>query len=462
MKHTTPTSCNVFQLGDERRSVWRFSTSGTRADPAGENIAALDKALPSSWVQKSWQHYLQPKLNIAWLPADQVFLRVLHLPKCDPAELPQMIEFQLEKISPLPLTHMEWSFERVPYHGSVPTDLQTVIVCIAARDAVGAFLGRLEGFGFRADRLEVPMLHQLLATEIEDDGAWIYPFTHGGRTGCLVAWWHDGALQNLGIVNLTLPENWPQELGAHLDATVWAGELEGWLTSPPHWHLVADKETASAWEHILFAHTEESIAVHEPLGDTRLAAESARRAASGESHANLLPADVAKRYASQLADRVWMRSLGALFLLYLLGVVAYLVALNLLQFQKTDLDSKVASMSGSYTNAVVLKQRIDVLKEQVSLKYAALEGLKAVSERLPEGLTLTDFAFTQGQRFTLRGTAPAADVSKITDFIVALGKAQVNGQPLFASVGTPSIGVAPGTAMNSWTTTLELRGVETK
>ena len=28
----------------------------------------------------------------------------------------------------------------------------------------------------------------------------------------------------------------------------WAGELEGWLTAQPKWHLVADPVTAAEWE----------------------------------------------------------------------------------------------------------------------------------------------------------------------------------------------------------------------
>jgi len=462
VKPTPPNSCNVLLLGADRRKLWRFSTSGGKASAAGEHHTAPDEPLPARWVNKGWQEFFNPRLNIAWLPQDQVFLRVVQLPKCEPAELPQMIEFQLEKLSPLPVTHIEWSFEPVPYHGKVPTEMQTVVVCIAARDAVQQFLGRLEGVGFRPDRLEAPMLHQVLATKPDADGAWVYPFTDGGRTGCLVAWWYGGALQNLSLANLTEADQWPRELSSHLEATVWAGELEGWLTSPPRWHLVGDKDSAPAWERILSDGGAATVTVQEPLADAALAAASARRAANAESLANLLPPDIASRYRSQWQDRVMARGLIAVFCLYVLGVVSYLVALNLLQFQKTELDTQVASLSQTYTNALVTKGRITVMKEQISLKYAALEGLKAAAARLPEGLTLTDFSFSQGSRFTLRGVAPAAEVTKITDFVVALRAVEVNGQPLFSSVNQGNIGSAPGAAMMSWNATCELRPAEIK
>ena len=204
------------------------------------------------------------------------------------------------------------------------------------------------------------------------------------------------------------------------------------------------------------------MTLHEPLADAALAATSARRAAHAESLANLLPLDVASRNRAQWQDRVMIRGLLGVFCLYVLGVVAYLVALNFLQFQKTEFDTQVADLSQTYTNALVTKGRITVMKEQISLKYAALEGLKAASARLPEGLTLTDFAFSQGSRFDLRGVAPVADVPKIATFVAALREVEVNGQPLFNAVTRGNIGPAPGVAMMSWTATCELRPVEIK
>ena len=48
--------------------------------------------------------------------------------------------------------------------GAAPqTNLQTVVVVIAARNVVEEFLGELEGQGYLADRLELPLLDQLQA-----------------------------------------------------------------------------------------------------------------------------------------------------------------------------------------------------------------------------------------------------------------------------------------------------------
>ena len=117
----------------------------------------------------------QPRLNVAWLPPENVFLRVIELPRSNFEETLAMVELQLEKLSPLPVAQIVWTIHVSAAATNRGGDLQTVIVVIAARNAVEEFLGKLEGQGYLADRLEAPMLDELEATPATEDGAWIYP-----------------------------------------------------------------------------------------------------------------------------------------------------------------------------------------------------------------------------------------------------------------------------------------------
>ena len=85
------------------------------------------------------------------------------------------------------------------------------------------------------------MLDQLAATPATDDGAWIYPALLNGQNAALVAWWFGGALRNLSYVVLPPDGDRAKSLQAQLAQLAWAGELEGWLTAQPQWHLVADR-----------------------------------------------------------------------------------------------------------------------------------------------------------------------------------------------------------------------------
>ncbi len=462
MKPSPPNVCNVLELSADRRRLWSFDIGGDGEAEFDCELPGLPgDPLPARLVGKNWRALFSPRLNIAWLPVGSVFLRAAQFPKCDRAELHAMVELALEKISPLPVAQIVWSLEPVPAHSTVPSEMQTVIVLIAARHEVEKFLGTLEGRGFLADRLEVPFLHQLLASKIDGDAAWIYA-GHGEQSNtCLLAWWYGGELRSLTMVKLSTPEHWRRELGEVLAQSAWAGEMDGWITGPPRYRLVAAPEDQEIWLPVLRDLADGIVDVAKPQETTVLATQAAQRAARGESQANLLPPEFTARYRQQFVDGVWMRGLGALVVLYLFGVALFFAALEYAQSEKRGLETQVQQISGSYTNALVTKERIKVLQEQIALKYAAIESLKAVSAKLPEGMTLSDFSFQRGRNVLLRGVAPAEQISKITDYNGALQKVELNGAPLFRSVSAPSIsGSGANPAQMGWSFSCELRSAE--
>jgi hypothetical protein len=464
VKPSPPNACNVLDLAADRRRLWHFDIGGDGAAELDEEFSGLPgDALPAQHVAKDWRALFSSRLNLAWLPAGSVFLRVAQFPKCDRAELLAMVELALEKLSPMPVAQIVWTVEPVPARTTVPSEMQTVIVLIAARNEVEKFLGTLEGRGFLADRLEVPLLHQVLTTKVEGDGTWVYPGSGPDANSCLVAWWYGGDLRSLTLPKLTAPEHWQRELGEVLMKSAWAGELEGWLTGPPRLRLVSAPEDQEVWLRVLRELSEGAVEVTKPCEPAALAKLSAQRAARGESLANLLPAEFTTRYRQQFVDSVWMRGLGALVAVYLLGVAVFLGLLWRAETQKHDLESRVTSLSGPYTNALVTGARIQVLQEQIALKYAAIESLKAVSAKLPEGMTLSDFAFQRGRSVFLRGVAPAEQISKITDYNGALQKVELDGKPLFNSVGAPNIsGSGANPQQMAWSFTCELRSIVTE
>src|SRR5437763_1614833 len=173
-------------------------------------------------------------------------------------------------------------------------EMQTAIVIIVARAYVEEFLGQLESQEYLADRLELPLLDQLRATSIKEDGAWIFPGAGGDQYSCLVAWWYGGTLRNLSLVHLPPGEKRAALLQEQLMQMTWAGELEGWMTFLPKFHLVADEPVASAWK-ALFK-PEQSVEVVAPLSPPELAALTCRRATNGELRTNLLPPEYTARY----------------------------------------------------------------------------------------------------------------------------------------------------------------------
>jgi len=460
-------SCNVLHVGADQRRVWQFESRNGQFTLGREQTTANGEALPFAQVTKTWRSLWQPKLNIAWLPPENVFLRVIQVPKSSLDETCAMVELQLEKLSPIPVTQVVWSLhvwpqaEGSPGQGEATTgELQTVIVMLAEREAVEQFLGQLEGQGYLADRLEIPVLDQLQASVVNDDGAWIYPAISGEKDSAVVAWWADGALRNLNLITVPETGDPAASLAAQLSQLTMAGELEGWLKGTPAWHLVAEAKVAIEWEAMLRPALEAPIEVIAPLSAAQLAGLTAKRAAGSAVKANLLPKEFSTRYTQQFHDRLWMRGLGAVLSVYVVIVVIYLLALGVFSWRTEAVVTKTKDLGPAYTNAMQLEARLEVLKDRQALKFAALDSWKAVAETLPGELQLEGFTFSDGRKLQLNGSAPAGSEKAVLDFSDELRKVRgADGQLLFGKTEIPNWATGPGGGL-SWRFIWELKRAE--
>jgi hypothetical protein len=452
--------CNVLDAGADARRVWQFDARNEAFNLNRELTARNGDPLPPNVVAKSWGTLFKSKLNVAWLPAENVFLRVAQFPISTPEETRAMVELQLEKLSPIPVTQALWTMHVIPPQATQTAEqekLQTIVVIIVARDVVEEFLGKLEGQGYLADRLELPMLDQLQVTRIAGDGAWIYPESGGAHPHALVAWWYGGVLQNLALLTLDSGPNRIASLKDQLVQMTWAGELEGWLTSAPSWHLVGN--ATDQWHPSLREALDQPVEVVPPISAQELAAMTAKRAAKSEVTNNLLPQEFAVRYQQQFVDRLWGRGLLAVLGVYVVALAIYFVALTVFSHMTSRVEVQAAAISETYTNSVKLKEMLGVLKEREALKFAALDCWQAVAENMPTGLTLESLNFNDGKTLSLRGTAPTEQVTAITDFFDSVRRWKKGGQPLFDPVASeaPRTSLNPGGNSVNWSFELELR-----
>lgn len=451
-------TCNVIKTAAGRQ-LWQFTPSDQEVKLARSQTWSADEPAPRRIYAKGWRHLFRRKLNVAWMPPGSVFLRVIHLPDvADPAELLSMVEFQLEKLSPLPVAQIVWTVEvlRPAVEGQV-----AVIVLIAARQQVEAFLGQVEADGFIADRLEVPLLDLLLLCEPSVNGVWIFPPQEGTHATWMAAWWYGGLLRHLGLMHLPDGEARQAVLQDELRQMAWAGELAGWLTEPPRWHLVADAVSASLWEPMVRAVAADDVKVVVSPPPAQVAALTAQRLlAPRPSSASLLPADIAEKYRARFFDQLWMSGLGAVMMVYLVGVMAYLGAVKFFEFRLDRAKARVAALTPAYNNAMQKRALLQIMEDQQKFKYAALDSWEATARNLPQELTLKSMTLTREKVLTLFGTAPADQSAKITEFNAALKQYELYGQPLFVKVAPPRIGGA-GNNLN-WDFSCELNRLETR
>ena len=460
-------SCNILHVAPDAKRVWQFDAKGVGFVLAGELRVAHTETLPAKGIAKSWASLWQPKLNVAWLPLENVFLRLVELPASNLEETRSMVELQLEKLSPLPVAQVVWTLHVLGTHfGEAKPDgsresLQTVVVVIAERSGVEEFLGKLEREGFLADRIEAPMIDQLAAVAAAEKGAtdeatvWLFPFSLGGQNAALVAWRSVGTWRNLSFVTLPAAGDRAGQLKEQLTQLAWAGELEGWFVAAPKWQLVADPVNATEWEGVLTAALGETIKIIPPPAPAELAARTANRVALAENP-DLLPPEFTAHYHQQFVDRLWLRGLAYAGLAYLFFLVVYAGGVAALNYRTTGLETQVAGLSGSYTNAMELKARLVVLQERQQLKYAALDCWQVVAEKIPTSVSLERMSFSDGQRLSLSGSAPQDQVNTLFDFNSTMQKVMVHNQPMFDRTKGQTVNPVMRGNREAWSFSLEL------
>ncbi len=417
-------SANLLDLRPTGRRLWHFGIEKHKPVLQDETAVAEEGFLSDRSVGKDWRAAIQQRLNVAWLPLGRVFLRLIHLPSPDPAELQAMIELQLEKLSPIPVSQAVWSFQILP--GSA-NNLTTVVVTIVPRSTVDEYLGQLEKRGYIADRIEVPLIDQLIGLEPREDSAWLIP---AENNTFLVAWWTGGVWQQLALLTSNSPADRAAQLTAQLGQVQWAGELEGWLTTELKWHLVGGPETIAEWEPVLQAVAGGPVDVRPPLAPAELARCNAERSLKAVSVEGLIPADKALAYRQQLTNRLWIGALGAAVGVYCVLAALYMGWLGVVKYQENRIEAAVAAVRPGFTNTMQLRERVRVKEDQSALKFAALDAWKTTAELLPPEMQIVQMTLSSGKKMSLFGNVPQSDVSKIADFNEALAKSVVGNKPV--------------------------------
>lgn len=448
--------CNILRYGKEKRQLWQFLAANRKFSLQKEESKLAAEPLTSKLYAKDWENLVQPRLNVAWLPAEHVFLRIVQLPRANESETRSMLDLQLEKLSPIPVGQVVWSYQSL---ATTTTDMQTVVVIIVARQVVEAHLKDLESLDFLADRLELPFLDQLSADYLHKDGVWVFAGWGTDPHACLVAWRQGGELRSLTLVHLPQETNRAEVFRSQLNQMTWTAELEGWMTESLPCFLVAEPEIAPAWQALFEDPHQVSLVPPIPTGD--LALLTARRVAADSLHTNLLPEGYAARYKQQFVDRLWIRGLGAVAAIYMIGVAIYFGWVEIAQWKLDRIRTQLGSISESYTNTMQLKEQVRVMNNQLALQFAALNCWKAAADYLPPELTLNQFNFERGRKVTYYGLVNTEHVQKVNDFYDRMREAKVNDQLLFTSVSLPNINPRPP-SQSAWSFSCELAQMETE
>ena len=456
----------MLEPATEGSRLFQFSVSSKKVKLSGDLRVAEGEDPPAKVVGKDWSDLLSRKLNIATLPPEKVFLRVVELPECEPDELLPMVEFQIEDLSPLPMAQAVWSAEAVP--GSTGTEgNQTVLVMIAERGVVGDRLDELEAVNYLADRVEVPLLRELVPGEPREDGAHIQLVQGADSVLALVSWWFAGRLRDVNSFNLPDTAASRDALVEKINSVALAGEVAGWMPDEPACHLAKRGDVAADWNTAL-AKCFGRIREVEPMSEVDLATAAveftARTTAPG-----LMLEDYSARNRQRFQDGLWVEGVKGAVALMLIGLCFFFAYGSWLQSDLDDLNQQVKVQGLQYTNALSLKAKMQTLKKQEALKTAALNAWSEVAIGLPGELKFTQLMFSSdrtlegntSRKLRIVGTADDGKETFIDDYNLVLARMEVKGregQKLFSSVSPGPSRKDPRKKLTTWSVECKFDG----
>ena len=442
-KKTNWSSCNLIEPAIEGSRLWQFSASSKKVRLSGDLRVPENEEPPAKVVSKTWTDIFSRKMNIATIPTEEVFLRVVNLPECEPEELLPMLEFQIEELSPLPLAQVVWSAEKVP-GATNENGNQTVIVMIASRDSVESRLTDLESLGFLADRVEVPKLREFFAIESRDDGSHIQLIQGADSVLAVISWWFEGQLRDVNSFNLPDQEASREALVEKINRVTWAGEVSGWMPAEATCHLAKCGDVSADWQEALTRCFGGRIREVKPMSEVDLATATVEYATKTAAPGFMLE-DYSKRYRQRFQDSLWMEGIKGAVAMLLLGLVAYFGYGNYLQSKLDDLVLQAKREGAQYTNALSLKARVETLEKRKALKFAALEAWYKVSVELPQELKFSELTFTSdrtlsgktSRQLRIRGSADTGTKNLIFNYQEALTRMEArDGNTLFSEVSS--------------------------
>jgi len=471
---------NILIPGAVTHQIRQYETSGATQKLLKCQSCDILQKPKENWTGKDFTQFVKPKTNISWLPISDTFLKVVKLPGETPEEMKMMVELQLEKLSPLPVQQLVWDIyvmpnpEILPSLGgsstsedegaisetenseSVPTmKLFTVVVAMANRETVTQHLELLEQSGFDADRLEIPILHQILFNKPQEQAVHIYPFHEESQPIVLTVWWFQNKLQNIDIIYLPDNENWKNTFATQTTQTVWGAQLAGWIPEEIHWTLYTQvdsvKTPVQEWFDLLTDLLGTGTATHQLTPDA-LADLNADLNNQKQDCINLLTEEKVALYRQHHINQLWFQGLVATLALYVAFCIVYFAGATIADFKRSSAESKRNMLDADYKMALKLKQQLDILQVQNSLKFAALDCYRLTAEKMPEELKLTRMNFNNGNELSFVGEAPVAQAALVTSFNEELSRAlsyNDDSQLFFSEVAAPTSNAKTGANANT-------------
>lgn len=335
-----------------------------------------------------------------------VFCQILRLPATDPAELKQMLDLQIDNITPLPLEEVVYSFEPLDI-----VDGQTrVLVAIARKATVNERVEALETAGLQAEIVSVDALAMFRAL---------------GKRNLLMTDDNRNVLVRLGPVTADVIV-YSREVILAVRSIVLGAEAESILREELQRTFVAAEagQPQRARGNVIFLTHDDQAKLFAERVASGLRAEASfltdgvvpspglslclECAGTAVPPLNLLPDEWRQKRQTAAFRHHLIRGAIGVIALYAMALGVFLTFLVLRNSQLHRVDNEINTHQAEFHKAKALQSELLAMSKQLDLKYSALEVLREVSVLLPDNVKLTSFVYKKDQAVTIKGQSPTA------------------------------------------------------
>lgn len=379
---------------------------------------------------------------------EDVLCQILRLPATEPGELKQMLDLQIDSITPLPLEEVVYSFEPLE-----TVEGQTrVLVAIARKATVNERIEALETAGLQAEIVSVDALAMFRALNQRsllagDDRLNVLVILEVASANVIV--YSLGA--PLAVRSIVLGAEAESVLREELQRTLVAAEagqpqrVMGAVT-----FLVQGESMKAFAENVASGLNAPSSFLTNgavPSAGLSLCLQCAGREVAV---LNLLPDEWRQRRKTAAFRQRLIRGAIAVGVAYGLALAVFLSFLAVKKAQLHRVDNDIKSRQSDFTQAKQLQSTLIAMRKQLDMSSSALEVLREVASRLPDNVKLNYFQYKKDQTVTLKAQAPTQALA--LDFQSRLEKCE-----LFSKVVGGQTRVEPGSGLTKFDVTCTLK-----
>lgn len=359
------------------------------------------------------------------LSSEQVLMRIVRLPTTDVAEIAEMASLQVDKFSPFPVEQMAVGQEVLAQHEGGAQ----VLIAATRAEHVEQLGETLRSAGVQPREVDVAVLGwvRLLkqAGRIPEAGRHLLLVVEERGTELLVV--QDGVpvmIRSLGALVGGEPVDAAAELADEINYTLTTLEAEWGRQVPGSLEVWHRRATAPAFLDALRERCDAAL-VPRILDDLPPLSEGlARRALERGPHMlDLAPAEWRATLASKKLQHTLIMAGGIFVLLWLLAVGGLVAGLSLQKKQLAAARAELLALREPARAVEQLKEQVRSLERYLDPTFSALECLREISVRLPDGVDLTAVSYKKYGQVALRGEADASD--PIYDFFQALEQTEL-------------------------------------